>query len=107
MRELVDFFRKKGIVFEKFTKLDLKKLGIKKRLEIYIGLDTHKKYYVIVYVDRKSRILLKDAKSYEELVQSLPVKHGFRYKYLLYHAPLCSKAKEYLQEVGWRVDAIV
>ncbi len=107
MKEVVDHFCQKGIVFAKLQKLDPKALGIRMRIELFWGVDTQRSYTIILRVKRKSRILQKDAKMYDALVKALPFEHAFRNKYLLYDAPLCVRAKEYLRAQGWRVDALV
>ncbi len=107
MKALVEYFKDKGIIFRKLEKVDLKKLGVKKRMSFFKGVDTKGNYWAIFLIQRKSRILQKDAKDLQALLQSLPFDHAFKKKVLLLQAPICSKAKALLEEEGWLVDAFV
>ena len=109
MKELVEYFKKKGLIFRELKALDPGRLGIKKRWKIYEGVDTKNRYVLIVEIERKSRFLRKDAQSLLEVQELLEksLGHGFKKRYLLLKAPLCSKAKELLQSAGWSVDAAV
>ncbi len=109
MRELVEYFKKNGVIFRSLNPLDKKRMGIKKRLKLYEGIELDNSYALVAQIERKSRFLRKDATELEDLAkkaQSL-LGHAFKRKYLLIKAPLCSKAKEMLEEFGWRIYAFV
>ncbi len=107
MKRLVEYFKAQGVLFETLEPLDIKAFGIKKRWRFFEGVDLKKNYWLIVEIERKSRFLHKDAKELDEIAQRVEnnIGHLFRRRFLYLRAPLCSKAKGYLQDVGWRVDA--
>ncbi len=105
MKEIVEFFSKKDIIFKKLESIDIKKLKSRKKIEIYSGIDIKSNYIVIFDLLQKSRFVLKNAKDIEVLFEKLKLLEGHNYKkkFILLHSPLCSKAKKYLQEMRWRV----
>ncbi len=103
MKELVEFLKDKGTIFQRLQRVDLKSLGIKKRIGFFKGIDVEGAYWAIALIKRKSRIVQKDAKELEALVQNLPFEHAFKKKALLLQAPICSKAKALLEKEGWLV----
>ena len=107
MKTLVEFFKDRGVVFQQLERVDLKSFGIRKRIDFFKGVDTKNAYWAIFVIKRKSRILQKDAKELLALVQALPFEHAFKKRALLLQAPICSKAKAFLQKQGWLVDAFV
>ena len=108
MKEIIDLLRKEGLVFEQLHPLEPAKFGIRKRIELYEGVDLKKRFVLVVFLERKSRFLQKDAEALEEIVAVLEsaLGHAFAKKVLLIKAPLCSKAKEFLQKRGFRVIAV-
>lgn len=107
MKALVEYFKDRGVLFQKLEKIDLKSLGVKKRIELFKGVDTRGYYWAIIIIKRKSRILQKDAHELKLLLHKLPFEHTFKKKALLLQAPICSKAKDLLKQEGWLVDAFV
>ncbi len=109
MKELVEFFKKRGVLFRSLEPLDPKAFGIKKRLKLYRGVDLNGSFVLVVTIERKSRVLQKEAEGLESLAKEIEAKlsHRFKRRYLLLQAPICSKAKRWLQENGWRVYALV
>ena len=108
MKELVELLKKRGLLLRELRRVDNKELGIRKRVEIYEGLDTSNRYILIVKVGKKSRFLKKDAEGLlriKELVQSV-LSHGFKRYVAVLEGPVCSKAKEFLQQEGWSVYAL-
>jgi len=59
----------------------------------------------VMVLRKKSRILRKEAEELEELHRRLEEKMEAKIKrcFLLYEAPLCSKAATWLKERGWRL----
>ncbi len=109
MKELVEFFKKRGIIFRSLRPLDPKALGIKKRLELFEGVDLEGAFVLVMKIARKSRVVQKEAQQLEVLAKEIESKvgHRFKYRYMIIQAPLCSKAKKWLEENGWRVYALV
>jgi hypothetical protein len=108
MKEIVEFLAAHKIICRRLEALQPKELGSRKRLELYRGVDTDDYYCLMMIVRKKSRILRKEAKEFEELHRRLEQKMGARIKrlYLLYDAPICSKAAAWLREKGWRLLAL-
>ena len=105
MKEVVELFRQKGLIFKELEEVDLKRLGIRKRLQAYLGVDLSNRYHLLFLIRRKSRFLRKDATDLVLLVEQLEraFSHKVAKKSLFLEAPLCSKAKELLLERGFRV----
>ncbi len=103
MKSIVEFFAAKKVLFKELQKIQKENFGIKKRIDIYEGVDTKNFYILVVVLKRKSRVLVKDAMQLEEIVQTLSKERTFKKKFLLVGAPLCSKAKTYLESVGWKI----
>jgi hypothetical protein len=108
MKEITEYFSKKKILFKEFKEILPKELNSRKKIGIFTGTTTDLKFYAIFVVDSKSRFIRKNADDLIELTNTLSsyVGHNFKVKELLISSPLCSKAKEYLKELGWsiRVD---
>jgi hypothetical protein len=105
MKELVEHLASRGILCRRLERVEPKKLGTRKRVEIYRGIETDDYYCLVIVLRKKSRILRKEAEELEELHCRLEEKMGAKIKrsYLLYGAPLCSKAAAWLRERGWRL----
>ena len=105
MKTVVDALRNHGVVLPKLEPVDLKAVGIKRRLEMYAAVDEKQWHTLILRVQRASRILQKDAQGYDATVKALSEArgHNFGKKLLLLDAPICSKAKTLLQQSGWKV----
>jgi len=109
MKEIVEFLKDKKYIFKKFHKFDIKKLGSRKKIEIYEGVDL-KSYYVVVFeIDQKSRFLTKNANELEILFNKMVKlqQHNYKKKVLLISSPLCSKAKKHLEEFKWKIYVTV
>lgn len=105
MKEIVELLAKRGVVCRRLEPVAPRELGSRKRAEIYLGVDTDDYYCMVILLRKKSRILRKEAEELMELHRRLEERHGgvIRRRYLLYDAPLCSKAAALLREKGWRV----
>jgi uncharacterized membrane protein YjjP (DUF1212 family) len=106
LKELVEFFIKKKILFKSLKEVEKTLLGTRKKLSIYISTDNKANYHSIFIVKQKSRFLLKNAIELFELEGKLQEleKHNFKYKHLLITTELCSKASLYLKQRGWKID---
>lgn len=107
MKELVETLRKSGALFKSLEPRPLKPLGIKKRLDAYLGVDEKGMYAAVLHVEKKSRILMKEAGEYLAILETLETAEGHKIKrpFLVTTAPLCSKAKAHLEAHGWKVAA--
>ena len=108
MKEIVEYYRKKGILFRSLKHIPTKELGSRKKVEIYLGVDTNTYYTMIIFIEKKSRILRKEAEEimlfHDKLEKQISSK--ILKKYTLIKAPLCSKAKKSMEEKGWKVEEV-
>jgi len=109
MKTIVETLAKKGIVCRRLDRIEPRELGSRKRVEIYRGVMTDDYYCLVLLVKKKSRILRKEAEELMELHRRLEEKTEAKIKrlYLLYDAPLCSKASARLKEKGWNVIPLI
>jgi len=105
MKNIVETLGQKNIIFKSLTKINPIELGSKKKIDIYMGTLLNNFYGIVLSIERKSRVLIKDTLSYSELHQKAQEHNESKInkKYILINAPLCSKAKAKLQEDGWIV----
>ncbi len=96
-KELVEMLRRNNIICKK---LDEIKLNTRKKIKAYLGVNLKNEYCFILKLDKKSRFLTKDIDTLEEF---MPDEINFRYKkkILILNAPICSKAKEKLND--WKI----
>ena len=105
MKEIVDFLQEKKLVFKSLKPIEIKSLGSRKKIDIYLGVDLKKYYACIIHIKKKSRILTKEALQFIELHEKLEILNDSKInkKYIYIQAPLCSKAKALMQEEKWTV----
>lgn len=105
MKAITKFFLDKNILFKALQKIDNKRLGTKKRMDIYVATSIKKEYYAIFLIEGKSRFLQKNVSElyaiYSKLIELQG--HNFKKKELIITSPLCSKAKQNLEEQNWSV----
>lgn len=106
MQVLVDTLRAKGKVYKKMQEVAPKELGIRNKIKLYSATDTSNKYWAIIALSQKSRILMKDVHKFEEIYAKLCVfcERDFKYKTIFIDAPLCSKAKAAFEVAGWKIQ---
>ncbi|NKQ40271.1 MAG: hypothetical protein HF962_01720 [Sulfurovum sp.] len=106
MKEIVEYFGKKGIVFKSLKTIKVKDLGSRKKVDIYLGVNIKEYFVMLLNIEKKSRILKKEVNELIELHLKLESFIGSKIvkKYILIKAPLCSKAKVMLEENGWKVE---
>jgi len=96
MREIVDRLVKEGIILKELEEI---KLNTRKKIKAFLGVNVKNEYIFILAMEKKSRILKKDI---EEILNFLPnINFKYKRKILLLKAPICSKAKELLND--WRI----
>lgn len=105
MKEIVEYLQHKNIIFKSLKEISPKELGSRKKIEIYLGVDLKGYYNLVFNIEKKSRVLRKEAGEFiflheklEQYIDSKITKKQIRIK-----APLCSHAKAMLEEQGWRV----
>jgi uncharacterized protein Veg len=105
MKEIVDLLQDKKLIFKSLTPIDIKALGSRKKMTIYLGVNLKKYYAAIFSIEKKSRVLQKEVNEFIALHQRLESYNDSKinYKYIHIKAPLCSKAKKLLEENGWIV----
>ncbi len=108
MKELSEILIQKDILCPKLETILPKEFGSRKKLKIYFGVDNNSYYCLILVVSKKSRVLKKEAIEFEELWKRVKKLKdtNIKKKYLFLKAPICSKAKALLEELGWRVELI-
>ena len=105
MKEIVEYLQQKNIIFKSLKAIAPKELGSRKKLSLYLGVDLKGYYTVVIQVEKKSRILRKEASELMRLHEKLEkyIDSKITKKYLIIKAPLCSKAKALLEEEEWKV----
>ena len=105
MKDVVEYLSQKNIIFKSLKEIQPKELGSRKKIALYVGVDLKKYYSVVMVVEKKSRVLRKDANEFIELHRELEryIDSKINKKYIIIKAPLCSHAKAILDEDGWRV----
>jgi len=105
MKKVVEFLQRKNLIFKSFKPITTKALGSRKKIDLFIAVDLKGYYACIFYVAKKSRVLKKEVEEYNNLHEKLEKYRDSRIKkkYIIIHAPLCSKAKDTLEAEGWKV----
>jgi len=105
MKKIVEHYAAKGVLFRSLKPILPKRLGSRKKLSIYLGVDMQRYYVMVILIEKKSRILKKEAEVFEILHQRLEkyIDSKIQKKELVVNAPLCSKAKAWLEEKKWKV----
>lgn len=105
MKEIVDFLQTKQLIFKSLTEINPKELETRKKIHIYLGVDLKQYFSCIMHIQKKSRVLQKEANELMLLHEKLEVYNDSKInkKYIYIEAPLCSKAKNLMEENGWVV----
>lgn len=105
MKPLVDKLQEHKLIFKSLKPIPVKELGSRKKIDLYLGVDTKKYYACIIHIAKKSRILQKEARELMVFHEKLEAynESKIKKKYIYIQAPLCSKAKALLEEEGWMV----
>jgi len=108
MKRVVELCQERGMIFRSLKPIDLKQLKSRKRIKLFLGVDMRGYYHILISIEKKSRILRKEAGElmyfHTKLEQHIESK--IKHKCILIQAPLCSKAKTLFQEEGWRVEIV-
>lgn len=105
MKTIIDYLQQKNIIFKSFKEITLKELGSRKKIQLYVGVDLKGYYAVVMKLEKKSRVLRKEAGELMRLHEKLEkyIDSSIKKKYIIIKAPLCSKAKLLLEEYKWKV----
>jgi hypothetical protein len=105
MKAVVEYLNHKNIIFKSFKEIAPKELGSRKKVSLYLGVDLKGYYALVMELEKKSRLLRKEADELMHLHEKLERYLGSKItkKYIIIKAPLCSHAKAMLEEHGWRV----
>lgn len=105
MKDIVEYLQKKHIIFSSLTEVKPKEIGSRKRVQLFVGVDLKGYYALVMRVEKKSRVLRKEAEELMALHEKLEkyIDSKITKKYCIIKAPLCSHAKAMLEEQGWRV----
>ncbi len=105
MKNIVDYLQQKNIIFKSFKELAPKELGSRKKISLYLGVDLKDYYVLVMQLEKKSRVLSKEAQELMHLHEKVEkyIDSKIKKKYIIIKAPLCSKAKFLLEENDWKV----
>ncbi len=105
MKKIVEYLQKKNIIFKSLKEISTRELGSRKKIELYLGVDLKGYYSLVMNVEKKSRVLRKEAGELMLLHEKLEkyIDSKITKKYIMIKAPLCSHAKAMLEENGWKV----
>jgi len=105
MKEIVEYLQHKNLIFNSFKEVLPKDLGSRKKIALYLGIDLEGYYVLVMQIEKKSRILRKEAAELMELHAKVEkyIDSRISKKYIRIKAPLCSHAKKMLEEHHWNV----
>ncbi len=105
MKTLLERLRARSILCKKLTPILPGELGSRKRIALYFGTDTHGYHCTVMHLAKKSRVLSKEGRELEALHAKMEGVYdtAITKKYVWIEAPLCSKAKKWLEAEGWEV----
>jgi hypothetical protein len=105
MKEIVEFLQQKNIIFKSFKEVIPKEIGSRKKVGLYVGVDLKGYYTLVMLLEKKSRVLQKEANELMVLHEKLEkyIDSKINKKYIIIKAPLCSKARVLLEENSWKV----
>jgi hypothetical protein len=105
MKTIVDCLQKKNMIFKSLKEISPKTLNSRKHVKIYLGVDLKTYYTAVMYLEKKSRVIQKEAQTLIFLHEKLESHLGSKItkKNIFIKAPLCSKAKAFLEACGWKV----
>lgn len=105
MKKIVEYLQNKNLIFKSLKEITPKELGSRKKITLYLGVDLKGYYALVMSLEKKSRVLKKEAlelMALHEKVESY-VETKIMKKYIVIKAPLCSKAKALMEEHKWKV----
>jgi len=105
LKKVVDLLCTKGVILKSLNEIDLATLNSRKKIKIFSGVTDKKYFIVIIFIQQKSRFVVKNAKEIIDLEKKLETvkNHIYKKKYIVLTSPLCSRAKSYLVEDNWKI----
>jgi len=105
MKSIVEYLQQKNIIFKSLKEIAPKELGSRKKIGLYVGVDLKGYYADVMVLEKKSRVLRKEAEELMRLHEKLEkyIDSSIKKKYIIIKAPLCSKAKALLEKNGWKI----
>lgn len=105
MKTVVELLSHKNIIFKSLKEILPKELGSRKKVSLYLGVDLKGYYALVMVLEKKSRVLRKEAEELMALHEKVEryIDSRVTKKYIIIKAPLCSKAKAIMEEKGWKV----
>lgn len=105
MKEIVEYLRDKNIICKTLKEVTSKELGSRKKIQLYVGVNLKGYYCSVMAIEKKSRVLRKEAGELMALHEKLEAYQDTKIltRYIRIRAPLCSHAKAMLEENGWKV----
>ena len=92
-------------LYKHIKTINIKELGIRKKLDVYIANDLKDQNSIIFCISQKSRFLQKDVDKIEEInnIITNSIQEQILSKVILIESPLCSKAQKKLENLQWKV----
>ena len=105
MKDIIHLLQTKELIFKSLKPIDIKEFNSRKKISIYLGVDLQRYYACIIHINKKSKILSKEALELMEFHKKLEILNDSKInkKYIYIQAPLCSKAKKLFVEQKWKV----
>ncbi|MCV6608219.1 MAG: hypothetical protein OIF32_08410 [Campylobacterales bacterium] len=105
MKEFVDRLIRKKLIYRSLKEFNLKEIGVRKKVDVFIGIDEKDYYSIIFFLSSKSRFLQKNVDEIVKITDLVRKKeeHNFKNHLIFIDSPLCSKAKAKLKDLKWRV----
>jgi hypothetical protein len=105
MKEIVEYLNRKNVIFKSLKQITPKELGSRKKVALYLGVNLKGFYAIVMRVQKKSRVLRKEADELMQLHRALEnyIDSRIMLKYIIIDAPLCSQAKAMLEAHEWKV----
>ncbi len=105
LKEVLAPLREKGYILRRFEPFSPKTIGSRKRISIFHGIDIHDRYLLVFVINKKSRVLSREAGEWIELKSLIERYYGYSIllNIALIKAPVCFKAVSLLESEGWKV----
>jgi hypothetical protein len=92
-------------MFKELDYFDFKLIKSRKKWRVLVGTDLKSNYHIIFVIDAKTKFLRKDIIALQELEAKISryLNHNFKYSAIYITSALCSKAKDELKMLKYRV----
>lgn len=104
MKELVEFFNNKKIIFKKMEKLDKKVFNIRSKVDIYRAVNVSGYHCFIYIIYKKSHLINSDIENVLSNFIKINVDDTtYKNKYLIINSSICSKARLKIEKYNWKI----